>query len=220
MLRRHCILSTCVTEKIQTAEDILTVDIPIRFSHSDPNEPSQIPIEFLLLKKSKVKQSFTQYEHFAQFVSQVKLDHLPHNPKNKVGFVALAESEEVGNQLIDQNIADVLMSNGEALLDLHITDQKVYNKYPLFMRARILIQADKQESALKCLKVCFAILDRVVKVKLSPQNKAKCEKVRRKADASKAKEKDEEKAMKVAMQQREEDKKYQDKLKTLPVADQ
>jgi hypothetical protein len=47
---------------------------------------------------------------------------LKENPRNKVGFVALAEDVEVGNQLIDKNIADVLMNYGEALLDLHITD--------------------------------------------------------------------------------------------------
>lgn len=58
------------------------------------------------------------------------------------------------------------------------------------MRARILIQPDKQDSALKCLKVCFAILDKVVKLKVSPGVKAKCEKVRRKVDSVKAKEKD------------------------------
>ncbi len=72
--------------------------------------------------------------------------------------------------------------------------QKVLTLFsPLFMRARILIDSDKHESALKCLKVCFAILDRIVKVKLSPQIKAKCEKVRRKADSTKKKEIDEEK---------------------------
>lgn len=110
-------------EKIQSSEDVLTVDIPIRVpNNSDPNQPSPIPIEFLLLKKQKVKQSFTQYEHFAQFVSQVKLESLPQNPKSKVGFVALAESEEVGNHLIDKNIADVLINSGDALIDLHITD--------------------------------------------------------------------------------------------------
>lgn len=58
------------------------------------------------------------------------------------------------------------------------------------MRARILIQSDKQESALMCLRVCFAILDRVVKVKLSTQTRAKCEKVRR----SKQSEQDSERA--------------------------
>lgn len=68
------------------------------------------------------------------------------------------------------------------------------------MRARILIQGDKQESALKCLKLCFTILDKVVAVKLSASVKAKCERVRRKVDSAKAKEKDEEKALKAAAQ--------------------
>lgn len=55
-------------------------------------------------------------------MTQIKLEHLPQNPKIKGGFVALAESEEVGNQLIDKAIADVLLNSGDALLDLHITD--------------------------------------------------------------------------------------------------
>lgn len=66
----------------------------------------------------------------------------------------------------------------------------------------------------------FAILDKVVKTKLSPGVKAKCEKVRRKVDQVKAKEKDEEKALQAAMLQREEDKKYLEKLKSLPLAEQ
>lgn len=41
-----------------------------------------------------------------------------------------------------------------------------------------------------CLKICFAILDRVVKVKLSTQTRAKCDKVRR----SKLNEQDSERA--------------------------
>lgn len=63
-------------------------------------------------------------------------------------------------------------------------------------------------------------MDKVVKLKLSPGVKAKCEKVRRKVDSVKAKEKDEEKAIQAAIIQREEDKKYQERLKTLPVAEQ
>jgi len=88
------------------------------------------------------------------------------------------------------------------------------------MRARIFIDEDKHESALKCLKVCFAILDRIVKVKMSPQIKAKCEKVRRKAEITKKKEIDEEKEKKLLEQKREEDKKYIEKLKSLPIAEQ
>jgi hypothetical protein len=97
MMRRHCAISTLLTERFQPADDIMTVDIPIRFAGYDPNLPSPIPIEFFLTKKSKVKQSLTQYEHFSQFVSQVKLSNLPNDPKVKNGLVALAESEEVGN---------------------------------------------------------------------------------------------------------------------------
>jgi len=70
------------------------------------------------------------------------------------------------------------------------------------------------------LKACFAVLDKVVKVKMSPAIKAKCEYTRRKADTVKNKEKDEEKQMKAAMAQREEDRKYQEKLRSLPVAEQ
>lgn len=88
------------------------------------------------------------------------------------------------------------------------------------MRARILISVDQQESALKCLKVCFAILDRVVKVKLSPMVKAKCEKIRRKADSIKIKEKDEEKALQAALVKRDQDLKFQEKLKQLPISEQ
>jgi len=108
MMRRHCAISTLLTERFQPADDVLTVDIPIRFPNADPGMPSAIPIEFFLTKASKKKQAMTQFEHFTQFVSQVKLENLPNNPKIKNGLVALAECDEVGNQLIDKNVAEVL----------------------------------------------------------------------------------------------------------------
>ena len=40
MLRRHCMLSSFLLEKVSQAQDVLTVDIPIRFQNSDPNQPS------------------------------------------------------------------------------------------------------------------------------------------------------------------------------------
>lgn len=128
MLRRHCILSTFITEQLQPSKDILTVDIPIRFPNADTNQPSQIPIEFFLCQKKFVNQCYDQYEHLKQFVSETTLDHLPTNPKNKNGFAALAEAKEIGNQLIDANIAEVINKYGDALLDVHITDQQIYNK--------------------------------------------------------------------------------------------
>lgn len=62
-----------------------------------------------------------------QFVTQVRTESLQAQ-KSKDPLVTLAESDEVANQLIDKNIAEVLLSNGDCLIDLHITDQQVYNK--------------------------------------------------------------------------------------------
>jgi hypothetical protein len=75
-----------------------------------------------------------RFEHFEKLLRPVKVDYLPvpkppSNKKEQKDFlksnhlVVLAENEEVGNQLIDKNIGDVLKTYGEmALLDLHITD--------------------------------------------------------------------------------------------------
>jgi len=49
---------------------------------------------------------------------------------------------------------------------------------------------------------------------------AKCEKVRRKADSTKKKELNDEKEQKLLQQKREEEKKYNEKLKSLPLAEQ
>ena len=88
------------------------------------------------------------------------------------------------------------------------------------MRARILINKNSQAAAAECLKACFAILDKVVKVKMSKSCLAKCEYTRKKVDSQKNKEKEEEKAMKSAMAAREQELKYQEKLRSLPIAEQ
>jgi hypothetical protein len=109
MLRRHCVLSSFILEKFSMAEDILTVDIPIRFSKADPNLPSQIPIEFFLAKKHKANQSTVNNENLAQFLNTVRLENLNAILKGKsFGFMAMAEAEEIGNQIIDKNIGEIL----------------------------------------------------------------------------------------------------------------
>lgn len=54
MLKRHCMLSTLVTERIQGAVDILTVDIPVRFP-GDFKAPAPVPLEFFVCKKNNIK---------------------------------------------------------------------------------------------------------------------------------------------------------------------
>lgn len=66
----------------------------------------------------------------------------------------------------------------------------VYNKYPLFMRAKIEVGDTEQSmnEALKVLQAIFSIIDKVVRIKLSDQAKAKCEKSRKKTPSAKLKE--------------------------------
>ena len=129
----------------------------------------------------------------------------------------LAESEEAANQLIDKNIGETLRQHGACLIECHITDQQVYNKYPCFLRTKILIGEGlkEQEDALKILKTIFLMVDKVVKLKLSDSNTTKCERVRKKVDAVKNKEKHDELEEKQLEKERQERLKYEAKLRSL-----
>lgn len=93
----------------------------------------------------------------------------------------------------------------------------VYNKYPCFLRTKILIgeSLKEQEDALKILKTIFLMVDKVVRIKLSENNKTKCERVRKKIDAVKNKEKHDELEEKQLEKERQERLKYEAKLRSL-----
>jgi len=76
---------------------------------------------------------------------------------------------------------------------LHITDQKAYNNYPLWLKATLFIpdpnNAEKVKNFAKLLKAIFSIVDRVATLRLSPQAKQKADKPRRAAERVKVQEK-------------------------------
>jgi len=232
MYKRHCVLSNWFVDKMYSPGDVLTVDIPIRFP-GDYNAAAPVPIEFFICKKSKVRGNYDIHEHFKQFLSQVKADNLPvpKPPTNKKEareyqandhLVVLAESEEVANFIVDKNVGDVLRLYGSCLLECHITDQQVYNKYPCFLRTRIVIgeAKEEQENALKVLKAIFQMIDKVVRTKLSADARTKAERVRRKVDAVKNKEQNDEAEAKQLEKLRQEELKYQAKLRSLKPEEQ
>ena len=116
------------------------------------------------------------HEHLKNFVMQVKADNLPVPtvPSNKKDLkkyrqsdhlIVLAESEEAANGIIDSKVGEILQNNGDVLLDVHITDQEVYNKYGMFLRARIVIgDEETNEKALKVLEAIFKMCDRVTRL--------------------------------------------------------
>ncbi len=68
----------------------------------------------------------------------------------------------------------------------------------------------------KLLKSIFALLDRVVTLRLSKETRAKAEKNRKAVEKIKQKEKAEEQEEALLAKKREEKLKYQEKLKSLP----
>ena len=125
--------------------------------------------------------------------------------KNSNHLVVLAESEEAASILIDQNIGKVFETHGSCLLDLHITDQEVYNKYKMFLRARILIGSKHHEDALAVLAAIFKIVDKVTRLTLSQNNLLKAERQRKKVENVKNKEEDEKKEAILMQKKRDEE---------------
>lgn len=148
LIKRHCFFSNYVLGWIYPSTDVLTVDIPILFPNNDYGGPPPYPIEFFLTKKSRQKYVNDLHEHFKTLLFPVRATNLPvpAPPANKKEakamakkdfLIVLGENEEVANQLIDKSIGDLLTQHGDCLHELHVTDQQVYNKYPVFMRARL-----------------------------------------------------------------------------------
>lgn len=142
--------------------------------------------------------------------------------KSSNHLVVMAESEEAANFLIDASVGPILQAHGDRLVDLHITDQEVYNKYKMFLRARIFIGTTEQEQddALKVLEAIFKIVDRVTRLHLSANNYAKAERMRKKVEQTKKKEDDEKREAMLIEKKREEEKKFKDQWASLSREDQ
>ncbi len=134
--------------------------------------------------------------------------------------MVFSESTEAANHLINPQIGDVFTALADKYLEsLHITDQKAYNNYPLWLKASLYLDASSPESmqqVSKLLKAIFSIVDRAVTLRLSKDNRSKAEKNRKVVEKQKQKEKAEENEDAVLQKKREEKLKYQEKLKSLP----
>ena len=134
-------------------------------------------------------------------------------------MIVLAECEEIANQIIDKSIGDVLKTHGQkAELELHVTDQKVYVKYPMFMRVKVKIgnTEEEQESALKTLKAVFQILDKIPKMKISDAAKKRAANARKSVESEKVREENEQEENEMLEKKRREQLEYNEKLKSLP----
>lgn len=136
----------------------------------------------------------------------------------------LAESDDAANHIIDSHIGEQLAELGEANIhEIHITDQKPYNSYPLWFRATLIIDTsseDKLRESARAVKLLFQIIDRTVTLKLTGAAKQKAEKARRAVEKQKQKQAADENDEALMAKNREKHNKFVEQLKQLPPHEQ
>ena len=126
----------------------------------------ELPLEFFICKKKDLKQRMTMMTHLSEFVRNSNAKHYRLGDKeagDKNTLMIMAEHDEVANQLIDEECGQVLKKFGGFIQTIHITDQKLYNGFPLFARAEILMPtSDSDALANEALQVLAGLMLRLV----------------------------------------------------------
>ena len=114
-------------ELIWPKKDQVFIEIPIKVPEyylSDGTSTSHIPLELIICKKRDMKTFFTTYPILKSTVGPVKANTL----KAESDLIVLAESDEVANHVIDNQVGDILSKFGDYhIQEIHITDQKLFN---------------------------------------------------------------------------------------------
>jgi hypothetical protein len=88
-------------------------------------------------------------------------------------LIVLGESDEAVNHVLNSQLGDIFSNYADDfLVDLHISDQKAYNNYPLWFKATLYIpdpsNQEKVKDCAKFIKAIFGVVDRIVTLRLSP----------------------------------------------------
>lgn len=210
--KRQCLFSTCSVELIWPKKDQVTIEVPIRvpeYNLTEGGTSTSVPLEFMICKKRNMKQVFAteQYSYLKNFVGPVLPQNLKGAKFEQSGLVVLAESDEAANHIIDIQIGELLATFGEThIQDIHITDQRPYNNYPLWFRATLNIDTSSEEKlaeSARVVKLLFQIIDRAVTLRLTGNAKQKAEKARKAVEKLKQRQAAEENEESVLQKNRE-----------------
>lgn len=226
--KRHCLFSTCTLELIWPKKDTVTIEVPIRipeYTNSEGGVSNSVPVEIMICRKKNMKAilSSEQYGYLKNFVGPVQPNSFK-KAASEGGMVVLAESDDAANHIVDNSIGELITKFGEThIQDIHITDQKVYNNYPLWLKATINIDTSSEEKlkeSARLVKLIFQIIDKAVTLRLTGKAKEKADKVRKQVEKAKQKQKDEENEEAILQKKREKEAKFIEKLKSLPPSEQ
>jgi hypothetical protein len=152
-----------------------------------------VPLEFLIVRKRNMKATLQQTEQFAylkNFVGPVQAQALK-NAGSDGGLVVLAESEDAADHMIDNSISELLAKYGEQHIhEIHFTDQKVYNNYPMWLKATLYVDTSSEERVKesgKLIAMLLKLVDKSVNLRLTGKAKERAEKVRKAVEKQKQK---------------------------------
>lgn len=219
MRRRHCLLTTYTYDLFYGTPDTLTVEIPIDLGGRD------LPLEFFICRRKDLKHKLSQMSYLDDFVKNSNAKNYRLSEKQlqeKNALMIMSEHDEVANQLVDAKVGELLLKYGGSgmLHELHVTDQRPYNNYPLFLRAVIELapsaaEVERTEESYQLLLMAIYMVDLVAGLKLSPTVSAKCEKSRKKIKQALSQQKREEQEEKRAEARREQDRLERERLKRM-----
>lgn len=222
--KRQCFFSTCTLELIWPRKDMVTIEIPIRvpeYNLPEGGVSTHVPLEMMICRKRHMK-ALLQSEQFAylkNFVGPVQPRSFKNAP-SEGGLVVLAENEEAANHVVDSTIGELLAKFGEThIQEIHITDQKIYNNYPLWLKATLFIDTSSEEKlkeSARLVKLIFQMVDKAVTLRLTGTAKAKADKARKAVEKLKQRQAAEENEEATLQKKRELEAKFVEKLKSLP----
>ena len=182
LIRRHCFFTKNIADVYIGNKDTITIEAPIDMGGKE------YPMEFLVCKRKDLKSKMAQFDHLdGDFIKNSNAKHYRLGEKDlskKNALMIMSEHDEIANQIIDEFVGKALLSLEDTglLHEIHITDQKVYNNFPLFFRMVIEIPGmnDTQgnEKALLLHQVAYHIIDLIASLKMSKTAHEKCEKNR------------------------------------------
>ena len=183
----------------------------------------EIPLEFFICRKKELKSKLQTLTHLSNFVrnSNTKNYRLSDEEMmNKNTLVIMSEHDEIANHMIDEEIGEALKKHGAIISEIHFTDQKIYNGFPLMMKAVFNLptsedEKEKVESNFILLQLLLRMIDNAASLKLSSSVAQKCERARKKIkqeEAQQKREADEEKRLEA---KREQDRLEKERLKRM-----
>jgi hypothetical protein len=163
MRKREDVLFYFIYEMIYPEKDTIIIDIPIK---------CEVPVVFLVANKKKVKSYSEANLDINKLTGRFEVNNLNNS------YQILGESADIVDSIIDNYMVKKLNEFNGLFLSIHYTDQKMFSESKGHLRVIINASHKNTEHFLPAVELIFHLVDKMVALKLSANNKVKAQKAR------------------------------------------